>query len=141
VLGQFLGFLARDIANHSERLQAVDFGLVQRLRSLSSGLPALTVSGQDALTTHPASPSGRNLDRGQQAKAEALRLQMHADPAGAGPHHRLGYRRCRDDRLDPHGAAGANDLVFWEPARGEMIAAVHGIPGNRSAGLPTEIDF
>ena len=106
VLGQFLGFLARDIANHSERLQAVDFGLVQRLRSLSSGLPALTVSGQDALTTHPASPSGRNLDRGQQAKAEALRLQMHADPAGAGPHHRLGYRRCRDDRLDPHGAAG-----------------------------------
>jgi len=36
---------------------------------------------------------------------------------------------------------GANDLVFWEPARGEMIAAVHGIPGNRSAGLPTEIDF
>jgi antitoxin PrlF len=34
VLGQFLGFLARDIANHPERLQAVDFGLVQRLRSL-----------------------------------------------------------------------------------------------------------
>jgi hypothetical protein len=37
--------------------------------------------------------------------------------------------------------AGANDLVFWEPARGETITAVHGIPGNRSAGLPTEIDF
>jgi antitoxin PrlF len=34
VLGQFLGFLARDIANHPERLQAVDAALVQRLRSL-----------------------------------------------------------------------------------------------------------
>lgn len=34
VLGQFLGFLARDIASHPERLQAVDAGLVQRLRSL-----------------------------------------------------------------------------------------------------------
>jgi antitoxin PrlF len=34
VLGQFLGFLARDIAGHPERLQAVDAGLVQRLHSL-----------------------------------------------------------------------------------------------------------
>lgn len=34
VLGMFLGFLARDIANHPERLQAVDAGLVQRLQSL-----------------------------------------------------------------------------------------------------------
>jgi len=34
VLGQFLGFLARDIATHPERLQAVDAGLVQRLHSL-----------------------------------------------------------------------------------------------------------
>src|SRR5690606_33004713 len=34
VLGQFLGFLARDIASHPERLQAVDGGLVQRLQSL-----------------------------------------------------------------------------------------------------------
>jgi len=34
VLGQFLGFLARDIASHPERLQAVDAGLVQRLRTL-----------------------------------------------------------------------------------------------------------
>jgi len=34
VLGQFLGFLARDIANHPERLQAVDAGLVERLQSL-----------------------------------------------------------------------------------------------------------
>lgn len=34
VLGQFLGFLARDIASHPERLQSVDAGLVQRLRSL-----------------------------------------------------------------------------------------------------------
>lgn len=34
LLGQFLGFLARDIANHPERLQSVDAGLVQRIRSL-----------------------------------------------------------------------------------------------------------
>jgi len=34
VLGQFLGFLARDIAEHPERLQAIDASLVQRLQSL-----------------------------------------------------------------------------------------------------------
>ncbi len=34
LLGQFLGFLAHDLANHPERLQAVDAGLVQRLQSL-----------------------------------------------------------------------------------------------------------
>lgn len=34
VLEPFLGFLARDIAAHPEHLQAVDAGLVQRLRSL-----------------------------------------------------------------------------------------------------------
>ena len=34
VLSQFLDFLARDIANHPERLPAVDAGLVQRLHSL-----------------------------------------------------------------------------------------------------------
>ena len=34
VLGQFLGFLSRDIANHPERLQAVDASLVQRMHSL-----------------------------------------------------------------------------------------------------------
>jgi len=34
VLGQFLGFLARDFARHPERLQAVDAGLVQRMQSL-----------------------------------------------------------------------------------------------------------
>ena len=34
VLGQFLTFLARDIASHPERLQAIDAGLTQRLRSL-----------------------------------------------------------------------------------------------------------
>lgn len=34
LLGQFLDFLADDIANHPERLQAVDQGLVQRLQSL-----------------------------------------------------------------------------------------------------------
>lgn len=34
VLGQFLGFLARDMASHPERLQSVDAGFVQRLQSL-----------------------------------------------------------------------------------------------------------
>lgn len=34
VLGAFLGFLARDMASHPERLQAVDAGLLQRLQSL-----------------------------------------------------------------------------------------------------------
>ncbi len=34
VLEQFLGFLARDIADHPERLQVVDAGLVQRLQAL-----------------------------------------------------------------------------------------------------------
>ncbi|WP_296696364.1 type II toxin-antitoxin system PrlF family antitoxin [Thiocapsa sp. UBA6158] len=34
VLEQFLGFLARDIAAHPERLQAVDAGFVQRLQAL-----------------------------------------------------------------------------------------------------------
>ena len=34
LLGQFLGFLARDIARHPERLQAVDAGLVARLQAL-----------------------------------------------------------------------------------------------------------
>lgn len=38
VLGQFLGFLARDIASHPERLQAVDAGFVQRLQSLTGGV-------------------------------------------------------------------------------------------------------
>ena len=38
VLGQFLGFLARDMASHPERLQAVDAGLVQRLQSLVVGV-------------------------------------------------------------------------------------------------------
>jgi len=40
VLGQFLGFLARDIANHPERLQAVDSGLVERIKSLVGGIEA-----------------------------------------------------------------------------------------------------
>ena len=38
VLGQFLGFLARDMASHPERLQAVDAGLVERLQSLVGGI-------------------------------------------------------------------------------------------------------
>ncbi|MBE2293999.1 MAG: type II toxin-antitoxin system PrlF family antitoxin [Phycisphaerales bacterium] len=33
-LGPFLDFLAHDLANHPERLQAVDASLVQRLQSL-----------------------------------------------------------------------------------------------------------
>ena len=38
VLAQFLGFLARDMASHPERLQAVDAGLAQRLQSLVGGI-------------------------------------------------------------------------------------------------------
>lgn len=38
VLSQFLGFLARDIASHPERLQTVDAGLVQRLNVLVGGV-------------------------------------------------------------------------------------------------------
>ena len=34
VLGQFLGFLARDIASHPERLQAIDSNFVQRIQAL-----------------------------------------------------------------------------------------------------------
>lgn len=33
-LNQFLGFLARDIANHPERVQTLDASLVQRIESL-----------------------------------------------------------------------------------------------------------
>ncbi|MCL2523906.1 MAG: type II toxin-antitoxin system PrlF family antitoxin [Betaproteobacteria bacterium] len=39
-LGSFLDFLARDIASHPERLQAVDAGFVQRLQSLVGGVEA-----------------------------------------------------------------------------------------------------
>lgn len=38
VLGEFLGFLARDIASRPERLQAVDAGFIQRLQSLVGGI-------------------------------------------------------------------------------------------------------
>lgn len=38
VLTQFLGFLARDMASHPERLQAMDAKFVQRLRALTGGL-------------------------------------------------------------------------------------------------------
>ncbi|MES2831552.1 MAG: type II toxin-antitoxin system PrlF family antitoxin [Pseudomonadota bacterium] len=38
VLGSFLDFLARDIANHPERLQTVDASFVQRLQSLTSSI-------------------------------------------------------------------------------------------------------
>ncbi len=34
VLGQFLDFLARDIASHPERLQAIDDNLLSRIHSL-----------------------------------------------------------------------------------------------------------
>lgn len=38
VLGQFLAFLAHDIANHPERLHGVDAGLVERLKTLVGGV-------------------------------------------------------------------------------------------------------
>jgi antitoxin PrlF len=37
-LGQFLGFLARDIASYPERLQAVNSNFVQRIQSLVGGV-------------------------------------------------------------------------------------------------------
>jgi antitoxin PrlF len=38
VLGQFFGFLSRDIAEHPERLQALDASFVQRMQSLTTGI-------------------------------------------------------------------------------------------------------
>ena len=38
VLGQFLSFLASDIASHPQRLKTIDASLVQRLQSLSGGI-------------------------------------------------------------------------------------------------------
>ena len=38
VLESFLGFLARDIASHPERLQAIDARLAQRLELLTGGI-------------------------------------------------------------------------------------------------------
>ena len=38
VLGQFLNFLSHDIAEHPERLQALDASFVQRLQSLTMGI-------------------------------------------------------------------------------------------------------
>jgi len=37
-LAPFLGFLARDMAEHPERLQAVDAGLAQRIQTLVGGV-------------------------------------------------------------------------------------------------------
>ncbi len=37
-LAPFLGFLARDLAEHPERLQAVDAGLAQRIQALVAGV-------------------------------------------------------------------------------------------------------
>lgn len=38
VLGQFLGFLARDMASHPQRLKAIDAALVQRVQALTGGV-------------------------------------------------------------------------------------------------------
>lgn len=38
LVGAFLGFLARDIVNHPERLQSVDAQFVQRHQSLTGGI-------------------------------------------------------------------------------------------------------
>jgi antitoxin PrlF len=43
LLGQFLGFLAGDMANHPERLQAVDARFVQRLQSLVGGIELISI--------------------------------------------------------------------------------------------------
>ena len=39
VLGEFLAFLASDIARHPERLRAIDADLVQRLQKLVGSIP------------------------------------------------------------------------------------------------------
>jgi antitoxin PrlF len=49
VLGQFLSFLARDIASHPERLQAVDAGLAQQLQSLVGGVEVDLDAGLSAV--------------------------------------------------------------------------------------------
>jgi len=38
VLGQFLAFLSRDLANHPERLKVIDPSLVQRIDALVAGI-------------------------------------------------------------------------------------------------------
>jgi antitoxin PrlF len=38
ILGQFLGFLARDISSHPQRLQSVDSHFLQRIQSLVGGI-------------------------------------------------------------------------------------------------------
>ena len=38
VLGQFLDFLARDIASHPERLKTLDAGFVRRVQALVAGV-------------------------------------------------------------------------------------------------------
>lgn len=38
VMGQFLSFLARDIASHPERLASIDAGLARRIESLVGGV-------------------------------------------------------------------------------------------------------
>lgn len=38
MLSQFLGFLAHDIANHPERLKALDTSLAHRLQALVGGI-------------------------------------------------------------------------------------------------------
>ena len=38
VMGQFLNFLARDFANHPERLASIEAGLADRIQSLISGV-------------------------------------------------------------------------------------------------------
>ena len=49
VLGQFLDFLTRDMANHPERLLAVDGGLARRLQSL---VGRVEVDLESALSLH-----------------------------------------------------------------------------------------
>jgi len=49
-LAPFLGFLARDMAEHPERLQIVDAGLVRRIQALVDGVdvdPDATLSADD----------------------------------------------------------------------------------------------
>jgi antitoxin PrlF len=38
VLGTFLNFLAKDIAEHPQRVRTIDTGLAKRMRSLTKGI-------------------------------------------------------------------------------------------------------
>jgi hypothetical protein len=86
-------------------------------RRASSGFPALRVSGQDGLTTHPASPSGRNLDRGPRLRPTGERHRT-VSPVRRPLH---ATKTTRSPRLQP-----------WRPqTKAEVLDS---LPGHASDG-------